>query len=57
MILTALPFVVALVVNLVNPKFMAVLWTDPAGLRVVGVALFMMVVGILWMRQIIKIRV
>lgn len=57
MILTALPFVVALVVNLVNPKFMAVLWTDPAGLRVVGVALFMMVVGILWMRQIIRIRV
>jgi tight adherence protein B len=56
-ILTALPFVVALVVNLVNPKFMAVLWTDPAGLRIVGIALFMMVVGILWMRQIIRIRV
>ena len=56
-ILTALPFVVALVVNLVNPKFMAVLWTDPAGLRIVGVALLMMVVGIFWMRQIIRIRV
>jgi tight adherence protein B len=56
-ILTALPFVVALVVNLVNPKFMAVLWTDPAGLRIVGIALLMMVVGILWMRQIIRIRV
>jgi tight adherence protein B len=56
-ILTALPFGVALMVNLVNPKFMAVLWTDPAGLRVVGAALFMMVVGILWMRSIIRIRV
>jgi tight adherence protein B len=56
-ILTALPFVVALAVNLVNPKFMDVLWNDPAGLRVVGGALFLMVLGILWMRSIIRIRV
>lgn len=56
-ILTALPFGVALVVNIVNPKFLSVLWTDPAGIRMVGVALFMMVLGILWMRQIIRIRV
>jgi tight adherence protein B len=56
-ILTALPFCVALVVNLVNPKFMSVLWTDPAGVRMAGVALLMMVLGILWMRRIIRIRV
>jgi tight adherence protein B len=56
-ILTSLPFGVALVVNIVNPKFMAVLWTDPAGLKVVGGALFLMVFGILWMRSIIRIRV
>ena len=56
-ILTALPFGVGLVVNLLNPKFMAVLWTDPAGLRMVGLALFMMLLGILWMRSIIRIRV
>ena len=56
-ILTALPFGVGLVVNIVNPKFMEVLWTDPAGLRMVGVALFMMLLGILWMRSIIQIRV
>lgn len=56
-ILTALPFGVALVVNLVNPEFMKVLWTDPAGLKVVGGALFMMVLGMLWMRSIIRIRV
>ncbi|MBO9686277.1 MAG: type II secretion system F family protein [Mitsuaria chitosanitabida] len=57
MILTALPFGVAMVVNLLNPDFMAVLWSDPLGLRMVGVALFMMAVGILWMRRIIRIRV
>ena len=56
-ILTALPFGVGLVVNLLNPEFMAVLWHDPLGLRMVGVAVFMMVLGILWMRSIIRIRV
>ncbi|MDP3653120.1 MAG: type II secretion system F family protein [Rhodoferax sp.] len=56
-ILTALPFGVALVVNLVNPTFMDVLWTDPTGLRMVGAACFMMLLGILWMRSIIRIRV
>lgn len=56
-ILTSLPFGVAFFVNLVNPEFMDVLWTDPLGLRVVGGALFMMVFGILWMRKIIRIRV
>ena len=56
-ILTALPFGVAAVVNVVNPRFMAVLWTDPTGLRMVGTALFMMVLGMLWMRKIIRIRV
>jgi tight adherence protein B len=56
-ILTALPFAVGVVVNVVNPQFMAVLWTDPSGLRMVGAALFMMVLGTLWMRRIIRIRV
>ena len=56
-ILTCLPFGVGLAVNLTNPEFMSVLWTDPMGHRMVGVALFMMLVGILWMRKIIRIRV
>ena len=56
-ILTALPFAVALLVNLVNPEFMSVLFTDPMGHKMVGVALFMMLSGILWMRSIIRIRV
>jgi tight adherence protein B len=56
-ILTALPFGVVLVVNLVNPEFMKVLWTDPLGHRMVGVALFLMLLGVLWMRKIIRIRV
>ena len=56
-ILCALPFVLAGLVNLVNPKFMAVLWTDPMGLNMIYAALTGMVLGALWMRKIIRIRV
>lgn len=56
-ILSALPFVVAGAVNLLNPKFMQVLWTDPAGIYLIYAALVMMVMGIFWMRKIIRIRV
>ena len=56
-ILTALPFCVALAVNLINPKFMAVLWTDAAGPFIIGTTLLLMVLGMLWMRSIIRIRV
>jgi tight adherence protein B len=56
-ILIALPFGVAIVVNIVNPKFLSTLWTDPLGIRMVGVALFMMVAGVLWMRNVVRIRV
>jgi tight adherence protein B len=56
-ILTLLPFVTAFVINLLNPKFMSVLFTDPVGKKMVVVALISMLLGILWMRKIIKIRV
>lgn len=57
LILTCLPFGVGLVVNLTNPEFMAVLWTDPVGQGMVVVSLLMMLVGTLWMRAVIRIRV
>lgn len=56
-ILGALPFVTAFLINIVTPKFMVVLWTDPAGVQLVGAALLSMVFGVLWMRKIIRIRV
>lgn len=56
-ILSLLPFVTAFLINLINPKFLSVLWTDPAGLKLIYVALFMMAFGIWWMSRIIKIRV
>lgn len=56
-ILSLLPFAAALLINLVNPGFMSVLWTDPGGLKMVYGALFLMATGIWWMTRIIKIRV
>jgi len=56
-ILTLLPFITALVINLLSPGFMAVLWKDPAGLKLVIGALISMVIGVFWLWRIVKIRV
>jgi tight adherence protein B len=56
-ILSLLPFVLVVLINLVNPKFMSILWTDPAGVYLVGGGLILMTIGIVWMRRIIQIRV
>ena len=56
-ILTVLPFAVALVINLLNPRFMSVLWNDPVGLKMIGTAMVMVIIGIYWMWRVIKIRV
>lgn len=57
LILTALPFGVAAIVQTVNPGFLSPLWTDPAGRQMVGLAIAGMVVGVVWMRALIRIRV
>ena len=56
-VLGILPFAVAGIINLLNPKFMSVLWTDPMGLKLIYTALGMMLIAAFWMRKIIKIRV
>jgi tight adherence protein B len=56
-ILCLMPFALAFVLNLANPKFMSVLWTDPMGISIVKYMLLMMAFGALVMRKIIRIRV
>lgn len=56
-ILTGLPFCVAALINIMNPEYLSVLFTDPAGLNVVYGALVMMAVGIFVMWRIIDIKV
>lgn len=56
-ILTLLPVVLAIIINVINPKFMEVLWKDETGIKMIIGVLIMMILGIFWMRKIIKIRV
>lgn len=56
-ILTLLPVVLAVIINLINPAFMQVLWKDEVGIKMIVGVVILMVVGIYWMRNIIKIRV
>ncbi|HKU71943.1 MAG TPA: type II secretion system F family protein [Burkholderiales bacterium] len=56
-ILTILPFALLTIISLINPKFMSILWKDPAGLIAVYAGITLMVIGILWMWRIVKMRV
>ncbi len=56
-VLTLLPIVLAVVINVINPDFMQVLWKDEAGIKMIVGVVVLMILGIYWMRKIIKIRV
>lgn len=56
-ILTILPFVLAILISIINPKLMSMLWTDETGRKMIAGALTLMIVGIFWMWRMIKIRV
>jgi len=56
-ILGLLPFGLGALLYLINPGFMSVLWSDPAGPKMIGAVLVLMAIGILWMRSVIRIRV
>lgn len=56
-VLSLLPFGAAGMIQMMNPEFLEVLYTDPAGQKMLMAAGVMMVVGILAMRKIIRIRV
>lgn len=56
-VLVALPFFLAGLINLVNPKFMSPLWTDPIGISIVKYMLTLMAVGVVIMRRIVQIRI
>jgi tight adherence protein B len=56
-ILGALPLVVVTMMMVINPQYISMLWTDPTGIKVLWVAGGMIVVGVVWLRKVIRIRV
>jgi tight adherence protein B len=56
-VLSLLPFGAAALIQLTNPKFLELLHTDSLGQKMLMVTGFMMTMGVLVMRKIIRIRV
>ena len=56
-ILTALPFSVAGVIQIMNPKYLSELFIDSTGIRMVMGAMVLMAIGVFAMWRIINIRV
>ncbi len=56
-ILGVIPFVLGLLLAVLQPKMMSLLFTDPMGRQMLGYGLLFMGIGVLWMRRLIHIRI
>jgi tight adherence protein B len=56
-ILCSLPFVMFIVLNIVNHDYEKILYTDPMGIHAIYAGLIMMAIGIIAVRKIISIKV
>ena len=56
-ILVAIPFLIITLLSFINPNYINVLFFDPTGRIVAGIAAFMMVAGIIVMTKMVDIKV
>jgi tight adherence protein B len=56
-LLSALPILLFSILYMINGKYMSILFTDPVGKILIGVAVSMQLIGFLWIRKIIKIEI
>ncbi|MBG6223031.1 MULTISPECIES: type II secretion system F family protein [unclassified Janthinobacterium] len=56
-VLGLMPVVMIGVMALVNPQYIRLLWTDPAGIKLLWYAAGMVALGVLWMRNVMRIRI
>jgi tight adherence protein B len=56
-ILGLLPFAVAGMLVLLNPTYVSALWTDPLGVKLLWTALVMIVIGVIWLKKVIRIHI
>ena len=55
-ILCLLPFALAAALHVAHPGFIALLWTDPVGRRLLAVVLGLLALGLVWMRMLVRIQ-
>lgn len=56
-ILGLLPFIVILLMSMTSPQYISLLWTDPTGVKLLWFGAGMILIGVLWLRRVIHIRV
>ncbi len=56
-VLGLMPFCVMMVMFLINPGYVSMLWTDPVGIKMLWTAAGMILIGALWIRRLIQIRI
>jgi tight adherence protein B len=56
-ILGSLPFGVGAAMVFLNPKYIAVLWTDPIGIKMIWASVVMLTAGVFWLRKVIHIHI
>ena len=56
-ILSILPFVLVVIISLVNLRFISLLWTDPAGLQIAVGAIGLMALGVFWLWRTVAVRI
>lgn len=55
-ILTLLPFVLALVISTTTPSYLPGMIEDPTGRKMIGVSFLFVILGVFWMRRIIRFK-
>ena len=56
-VLTMIPFVLFVGLMVTSPNYLTLLITEPAGIKLLSVAFTMIIVGIFWLKRIIRIEV
>ncbi len=56
-ILSVMPFLILIYLRFANPSYINILFSDPAGRIMAGIAAFIMLIGILVMKKMINIKV
>ena len=56
-ILGLMPFCMMAFMSMANPTDISLLWTDPAGIKMLWWGAGLILLGVLWIRRLIRIRV